>query len=305
MDAGKNTAQAEKHKGRGNTRTLPRRRGFMLTSFEQNVPRELCEKPKMQYIISCDDATKDGKWHCHLFVYFVHPQSFKAVKKLFGDKIHIEIPKMNSDCIDYIKGNIDRQKGKECRKTNIMEYGKQPSDNGKHYTVQQLSELSDPSSLDYRAYNTWEKIHTKMANDIDIDDWHKEVEVYYIQGPSGSGKTEKAKEIVRSMDEHKVNVVKHVNGFWQGVGTAKIAIYDDFRDSHMSASEFINFIDYNIHNMNVKGGNEKNKFTTIIITSVQPLSDIYKNMKEEPRKQWMRRIKPIFVTYPDQIDLGE
>lgn len=49
--------------------------------------------------------------------------------------------------------------------------------------------------------------------------------------------------------------VKYSNGFWNGVSDGNgCAVYDDFRDSHISASEFINFIDYNVHNLNVKGG---------------------------------------------------
>ena len=69
---------------------------------------------------------------------------------------------------------------------------------------------------------------------------------------------------------------------------------DDFRDSHMKPSEFINFIDYNIHNLNVKGGSVRNLYSTIIITSVQRLDCIYLNMaNDEPRQQWERRIKVI------------
>ena len=67
----------------------------------------------------------------------------------------------------------------------------------------------------------------------------------------------------------------------------------DFRDSDMKASEFINFIDYNVHNLNYKQGSAKNKYHLIIITSVQDPKKIYKNIKGEPRKQWLRRMKTI------------
>lgn len=70
--------------------------------------------------------------------------------------------------------------------------------------------------------------------------------------------------------------VKYENGFWNGIGDGTgCCVYDDFRDSHMKASEFINFIDYNVHNLNIKGGNVKNNYNLIIITSVFPLNDIY------------------------------
>ena len=90
------------------------------------------------------------------------------------------------------------------------------------------------------------------------------------------------------------SIVKFENPFYHGVTDGKgVAIYDDFRDSHMKASEFINFIDYNKHKMNVKGGSVMNNFNRIIITSVQRPEELYRNMDEEPKKQWLRRIEVI------------
>ena len=122
----------------------------------------------------------------------------------------------------------------------------------------------------------------------------RNVKVYYIQGPPGIGKTEKMKEIVRTNKKvygTKINMIKFDNNFWLGVGSAKIAVYDDFRDSHMKASEFINFIDYNKHYMNIKGGAKLNSYELIIITSIQKLKEIYKHMPEEGKNQWMRRVE--------------
>ena len=91
-------------------------------------------------------------------------------------------------------------------------------------------------------------------------------------------------------------MIKYENGFYAGVGSGTgCAIYDDFRDSHMKASEFINLIDYNIHTMNVKGGFKQNRYELLIITSVQNPERLYKNMEQEPRKQWMRRLEIIHL----------
>ena len=63
----------------------------------------------------------------------------------------------------------------------------------------------------------------------------------------------------------------------------------------MSISEFINFIDYNKHNMNIKGGFIKNNYELIIITSIQDPHNIYNNIidNEETREQILRRINII------------
>lgn len=261
-----------------------RARAFQLTLNDTSVYDLmyscLTELKSCDYLISCKEiAPTTGHEHIHIYCHFA--SNYRLSQKILKLKPHVEIckgsPKQN---IAYIKkdGNI------------LNEYGVEPRQGCR--TVGELItyERNDvPASM----YRTWKDLKTEEANDLDVDEWNKDVHVWYIQGPSGSGKTEKAKEIVRNLPDHKINVVKYENGFWNGVGSAPTAIYDDFRDSHMKASEFINFIDYNVQNMNVKGGMRKNNYKWIIITSVQSLRDIYYNMSLEPRKQWERRIEII------------
>lgn len=269
----------------GNTNTKrARARCYILTIFNDDIKHF----EKASYEIWCDDTCKDGKPHKHHVIYFKNPISFNTIKKQYPTA-HIEAAKNIHDAIGYIKNN------KNGRKTNIECLGEEPKDT-RFKTVGDLKECQDVNDLDWKQYNTWRKIHEEEENDIDIDNLHKEVKVYYIQGPSGIGKTERAKQIVREHKEKygsKVNMLKYENNFWIGLGNAKIAVYDDFRDSHMKASEFINFIDYNKHIMNKKGGQKINDYELIIITSVQNITEIYKSCHGEPRKQWMRRVEVI------------
>lgn len=268
-----------------------RARAFLLTLNEVEKYDEIKEKLKTlkscDYVISCrENAPTTGHEHIHIYAHFT--SSYKLCKKILQTGVHVDICRASpQQCIEYVKkdGNI------------IDEWGNEPRQ-GPH-TVGALAEIDNPNELNWNEFNTWKKIRETMSNDINIDEWSKNVKVYYIRGPSGCGKTERAKLIVRENIEKYgkiVNRVKYENGYWIGVGiNAKIAIYDDFRDSHMRASEFINFIDYNRQIMNIKGGSILNNYELIIITSVQPLLDIYQNMNDEPRKQWMRRIEEIVI----------
>lgn len=288
--------QAQRASAPGNTSTgapkkvSNKRRNYMVTFWIKDYPKELPKNVK--YLATCEDSTKDGKYHGHAFIYFKNEVTMKAVKKLFGEDCHCEIPIKNSSSIDYVLN-------KESRKHDFQEFGSKPMDNGIH-NVQFLKELKDPSELKSIEYNTWKRIHDEQDNDLDIMDFYKNVQVYYIYGPSGSGKTLKATQIIcDNIDKYgsKFNRLKFENNFWIGTGTdSKIALYDDFRDSHMKPSEFINFIDYNKQLMNVKGGCKSNNYELIIITSVQSPYEIYKNMNDqEPRKQWLRRMKIIKI----------
>ena len=279
----------------GNTNpSVFRSRAFLFTlnqvdKYEEFKALILKLKSCDYFVAAKEKAPTTGHEHIHAYVHFTN--AYKLSKKILAIGAHIDIckgsPQQN---ITYVKkdGNI------------LDEVGDEPHQG--FHTVKDLKETPNPDTLNWNEYNTWKKIHSEMDNDIDIDDWHKDIKVYYIQGPSGIGKTEKAKEIVRQNREQyggKVNVVKFDGNFWLGVGTAKVAIYDDFRDSHMKASEFINFIDYNTHTLNVKGGFQQNRYNLIIITSVQRLDDIYKSCQGEPRTQWLRRIEVINM-YPDE-----
>lgn len=300
----KNGTSTGKTSSNTNTLVSKKSRKFFVTAWK-NVGIFWDEKI-MQYACYCDDKCEDGKYHAHYYVYFKNPRTWAALKKFYGNDAHIEIPYSNSGAINYILGKGNHSEFK----TNIQEFGKMPCDNGQHMTVRDILAMSENEIKDLGAKDALNamKIKDQFDEGIDIDDWKKEVKVTFITGPSGIGKTEKVKEIIRNEKETygtKVHVVKYENGFYHGVGNGQgIAIYDDFRDSHMKASEFINFIDYNVHTMNIKGGSQTNKFNRIFITSVQNPKEIYAKMADEPRKQWLRRIE-IIDLHPTETEYND
>lgn len=283
--------------GNTNPQRAKKARAFQLTLNQPDtypkVKNYLMGLKTLTYFISClEKAPSTGHEHIHIYTHFSNMISL-SIKKLEG--AHIEkcygSPKQN---IDYIK-----KTGEE----NVLdEWGEIPKQ-GK--TIKDIKEMKkeDRENLPIQFYNIVKKINEEEANQLTLEDFEKKVKVYYIYGESGVGKTTKAKELIKEyFNENNVNtfnLVKYENNFWIGASEiSEVCLYDDFRDSHMKASEFINFIDYNIHPMNVKNGSIKNKYKLIIITSVQSPEDLYKNVQEkdqEPKKQWMRRMKIIYL----------
>lgn len=277
--------------GSGNTNTSPKARNYQLTLNQVDRYPHLRDEFKRlktcAYFISCKEiAPTTGHEHIHIYVHFSN--TYKLSKKILSYGAHVEVcrssPKQN---IAYIRkdGNI------------LDEWGEEPHQ-GNQYTVNDLRALDDPGELDWRIHNTWQKIHTAPKK-VRKSDWNKNITVYYIWGPSGAGKSNMAQELA----DDEFEEIKNDGKFWIGVvdGTG-CAIYDDFRDSHMKASEFINFIDYRSHNMDIKGGSIRNLYTKVIITSVQSPDEIYRNCQGEPRTQWMRRMKIIQLESNTNID---
>ena len=172
-----------------------------------------------------------------------------------------------------------------------------------------MKELADADSDDippylYSAYSKYKS----RARPVKVSDWNKKVKVYYICGPSGVGKSTKAHELIMTNGYEEFDEISYEHGFYIGcTGEAKACIFDDFRDSRMKPDEFIRFIDYRTHTMNIKGGQIMNKYELIIITSIKPIEYLYRNVTDEQREQWLRRVEVIDLTPidPDALDFSE
>ena len=246
------------------------------------------------YMIACrEKAPSTGHEHIHVYVQFPTPHAL-SLKKVGG--AHIEVcrgsPEQN---IAYVKkdGDVIVEEGtpRLCYVPSIKDAKAMDSD------VLQ--------GLNLNFYNVVQKIEAEKKKYISPMDYYKNADVFYVYGESGAGKT---KWCINDMVKNKVekfNEVKYDGSFWHGVTEdCAVCLYDDWRDSHMKPAEFINFIDYNKHVMNVKGGSVRNNYSKIYITSVQPPEEIYKNINGEPRKQWERRMKIVHIIGEQGNSLG-
>ena len=304
-----NSAKTQKHNAKASCNTKEeapakavRSCKFFVTFWQKC--EFLWDESIMKYACMCDDHCSeehDGKWHGHYYVYYKNARTWKQLKKHFGEEAHIEIPHSNSGAIDYIMGRGEHANSK----SNMIEKGTMPCDNGKHISVQRALSMTTTEMQeleDHKDVITIMKVRNLMDDGVDLDAWDKNVKITYICGPSGVGKSTMAKNILKKEGYKKAHIIKYESTFYHGIGNGYgAAIYDDFRDNHMRASEFINLIDYRRQNMNVKGATVVNNLERIIITSVQHPETIYSGMEDqEPRKQWLRRMEII-----DLSDDGE
>lgn len=276
-----------------------RARHFQITLNEVEKFKDLKDYlmglKNLNYIIACEEvAPTTGHIHNHIYCQFSAPTSlnFKSLCEA-----HLE------ECMGSAQQNIKyikKEDQPDKRGKIILEWG-EPRLSGdmskltlKEAKEKTLDELEGGLSL--LNYKAFEYMKTQKANEVKAKEDHKKVKVVYIWGPTGSGKSLWAQYQMRNIP---YNEVKHTGEFWHGVSDgAKACIYDDFRDSHMMPSEFINFIDYTCHNLNIKGGSVKNNYKYIIITSIQDPNKLYPNFTEkddEPKKQWLRRMKVIYA----------
>lgn len=233
-----------------------------------------------------EEAPTTGKKHIHMFIQF-NKTTRLAIRKLEG--AHVDkcfgSPQQNKDYVTK-GGDVIWERGELKKKgaVTISEVENMTSEQRKKLPLIYYKSIRELDAIDECTLTT--------------DKMFKNVKVYYISGRSGIGKTTFAKCLI---GKRPFSLVKYENGFWTGVNNTEVALYDDWRDTHMKPSEFINFIDYNKQVMNIKHSFKLNTYTLIVITSILRLEDIYKGADFEYREQWTRRVKEIkmSVVYND------
>lgn len=270
----------------GNTSTCSKKtskaRSYFVTFWKQDYPRALPTKPQVQYMCTCEDSTKDGKWHGHAFIYYKNPVTMKAVKKLFGDNCHLEKPHRNSECINYV---LDTTK----RKHDFQEFGKKPMDNGVH-AMEEVLECKDVTEVMETMPDTYVKfrkgIIDLMEHKKSKERYFKPPEVIYIYGSTGKGKTR------RAFEDGAVNVT-YENGFFSDWKDARVICIEEFR-GQIPYSEMLKLLDgyHNYYFVNIKGGQKFIDLDKIYITSPYSVEDCYprQNQKIDSIEQIKRRI---------------
>lgn len=296
-------ALQEKYKRSVPTQTKAARR-FQLTLNEADKRFDLKQyleslRNLEKGIATLEKAPSTGHLHCHYFIKLKDSTKL-SFKKLCG--AHVEYCKgTDLENWKYITKEDEPEKAGEI----FWEVGSRPEEgdgNLKGVSIAEAKQmpLDELEELPLVYYKQVQDISTKRQNKMTGVSCNKKLKVMYLYGPSGIGKSIWAKWIFRSYD---IDLVKYIGSFWHGIsGEAGCAIYDDFRDSHMPPSEFINFIDSTRHSLNLKNGSWKNSYHHIIITSIQHPNDLYPGFQEkaiqnheEPRVQWLRRMTVINV----------
>lgn len=266
-------------------------RGFFITcnkDIDEGIKVIMNIKTRYTVIGPIEKAPTTGHIHFHAGIYFENTRSFNAIRKM--------LPEMH---LERAEGTVAQLKDYCTKEGSAVYESGIPPHQGQSLSTQELKVMSKGEIVD-QVKNpnhalSYIKLKDIIGNNITLRDQSKWglMRCFYIWGESGVGKTRLAARIIGLDTE--CNKVFYEGGFWHGMGDAEYCLYDEWRDSQMPASEFIRFIDYNKNLMNVKGGSMVNNFTTIVITSVQDFDNIYRNVDDEPRKQWIRRIKVIHL----------
>ena len=233
----------------------------------------------MDYLISCREiAPSTGHVHMHVYAHF--SQQYRLSQKIRDLGVHIEIcrgsPKQN---IAYIRKEGDI----------IDEIGEEPHQGAR--TVKDLKETSI-DCVDPHLYRIKKQIDMEQRDLSTFMDMLEEIEkdqlrgpnVIYITGDSGKGKTYGAyKRALKDYPREKIGKLTLKNDFIDVINEdADCFVIEEFRPSQIKASDFLQLTDKYGYRCNIKGGFATLRPKCLIICSIIPPEQIY---KEEINKQ--------------------
>lgn len=269
---------------RGNTKA----RAFFLTL---NQPERIIKLiDGLQSYKSCDyimvspieKGEKTQHEHYHIYAHFKTPIKL-SVKKTEGANIQ-HVKGTFKQCLDYLtkQGELS------------FEWGERPHQGLK--TVGQLKQM-EADDVPPQYYRIKREIDAREQDEQNFFEMLGEIEqdqlrapqIVYITGGTGKGKTYRAyKMALNNYPKEDIGKLTLKNNFFDVINEhAKCFIIEEFRPSQISASDFLQLTDKYGYRANIKGGFVSLRPEMLIICSIKPPEEIY---KDEVNQQFLRRI---------------
>lgn len=240
----------------------------------------------------------DTRLHYHIAAQFTNAIKL-SIKKLHG--AHVDAGRYGSiqQMVNYVKGLTGHTDIEGFISTVDEEYGEIRLNGG--FKVRDILDMSRddlkelPVNYARCAQNVWNEHNSEtsfmnMLSEIENDNL-SHPDVFYLTGESGSGKTYQAYKFAMCMyDKENIGKCSIENNFFSFINPgAECFVIEEFRPSDCRASLFLQFTDAYGFNAPIKGGFQYVRPKCIIICSIIPSTDIYRD--DEINQQFQRRIK--------------
>lgn len=268
-----------------------------------NYTAEDCQKIEAiecEYLIYGKEVGDQGTHHLQGFIYFTNRKTFNTVKKLLGDKCHIEAAKgsikeniayCSKDGDVFIKGvepEEQSEKGGQATKRK-WEDAQKAAKEGRFEDI--------PADLWIRYRNSFKQEYQEQrVESVKPIEGDLKKHFFWIWGPTGTGKSYLARQIARHIAANEEPFLKQLNKWWSGYRMQKVVIIEEVNPSicQIMASYFKQWCDKWPFSAETKGGAFERGIRPeyVIITSNYSIDDCFE--KEEDRLPMQRRCRDVF-----------
>lgn len=257
--------------------------------LQQNV------RIQAEYCIYGRERGELGTRHLQGFITFQTRKAFKTVKKIVGDRAHLETT----------KGTVKQNQDYCSKDGDIWEWGVPPPEQSKKGGDATKRKWEDaraaakegrfddiPSDMWIRYRSAWKQEYTEEMNRniTEIRDITLKDHFYWIWGPTGTGKSHLARAIARFLDPSQPPYLKALNKWWNGYKGQKVTLIEEATPDtcRYLASLFKQWCDKWPFTAEVKGGSYENGIRPayIIITSNYSIEECFPNVSDsDPMKR--------------------
>lgn len=245
---------------------------------------EVATRP-IEYLVYGEETGDNGTPHLQGFVVFKKRRTLRAVKKLIGDRAHLEVARGSpAQAADYCK-----------KDGTFTEYGELPAGRGKRSDLSSLmgrikegateQEIQDEFPGHYLRFKR--SILSTIRERREVRAWQPEIIVLW--GRSGAGKTRTV------YDGHPwADIYTHTGTQWfDGYHGQPVVLFDDFTGSEFKLGYLLKLLDRYPMLVPVKGDFVQWTPKTVYFTSNKDPNDWYGNALQEHQNALFRRINTI------------
>lgn len=263
---------------------------FTLNNYTAQE-EDIIQKIECQYLIYGHEVGENGTPHLQGYVTFSTRKSFRTMKKLLGERAHIEVARGKvQDNIDYctkedhdhffMKGEApaeSSEKGAEATKRK-WEEAREAAKRGRFDEI--------PSDLWIRYRNSWKSEYQEEVNRnvTEIRDFNLKDHFFWIYGPTGTGKSHLARALAQKIDPDNQPYLKPLNKWWNGFRGQKVTLIEEATPDACKflANLFKQWCDKWPFTAEVKGGSFDNGIRPeyVIITSNYSITDCFPNEED-------------------------
>lgn len=226
---------------------------FTLNNYDEHdeqAIKSLYESGQVQYYVFGRELGEEGTPHLQGFISFKTRKRFETVKRLLGDRYHIE---------QRLRNSTNEKAAAYCKKDgDFIEEGVLPPERGQRTDLEAIaSDIRDGKrSRDIaREHPT---VYIKYHRGIErlqfiLDTPRRWVTTNFVfYGKTGTGKTHRVRSTEGWTDDDVF--VFPAKGWYDGYSGQEAALFDEFGGHQMSVTEFLRITDQYPMMVPVKGG---------------------------------------------------
>lgn len=232
---------------------------FTVNNWTEDQVTKLQELP-CNYMVIGKELGEQGTPHLQGYLELENAKTFRALKKLLFDEIHLENQKGTAQqASDYTK------KGGDFWEIGAMSkpQGFRSDLNDAINTMMDSKSLKQVAKDHPQVYIKFSKGFTQLYIQT-LPKRSEKPTCYWFYGKSGTGKT---REVYTKYEEKDIYSKNPDNKWWDGYEQQKVVLIDDLRQDHFSLTTLCRWFDRYPCSIEIKGGTMELNSPIMIITS--------------------------------------